>query len=376
MTLLMDYNRSTRSNETNGIKCSTKSILLPLSRNGANVAFYLTPHMSGWRKYSVFNREKWNELVSLHHIKCYIFDDNIIISGANLSDTYFTNRQDRYILFRNCKELCDYFDELVRTISTFSMQLNPNGDFSLHHSWTYDPLNYFHRNQFKIEAKKRIDKLNDSFRNKFDTTNSNTIAFPLLQFKTLDISDDEHFTSHLLENCSSTADIRLASGYFNLTKRYKQIILNRKSVKTFNILMASERANGFYGAKGVTAYIPYVYTHLTKVFLRQVKSKQSNITLYAYNRPNWTFHAKGLWLSLNSKYMLTMIGSPNFGYRSVYRDSEAQVVLLTTDENLKYKLKAECNDLWHYSYLINSDTDLVRVPFWVSLVAKFMKKYF
>lgn len=44
---------------------------------------------------------------------------------ANLSNDYFTNRQDRYFLIEDCKELCDFYDELIRRVSEFSFQLKP-----------------------------------------------------------------------------------------------------------------------------------------------------------------------------------------------------------------------------------------------------------
>ena len=56
---------------------------------------------------------KWNETVGLQHCKVYVFDDSLIISGANLSQDYFTSRQDRYVLIENCPGLADYYEELV-----------------------------------------------------------------------------------------------------------------------------------------------------------------------------------------------------------------------------------------------------------------------
>lgn len=35
------------------------------------------------------------EVFGVHHIKAHVFDNNILITGANLSEDYFTNRQDR-----------------------------------------------------------------------------------------------------------------------------------------------------------------------------------------------------------------------------------------------------------------------------------------
>ena len=35
------------------------------------------------------------------NLQAYIIDDDLIISGANLSQEYFTDRHDRYIIFSN-----------------------------------------------------------------------------------------------------------------------------------------------------------------------------------------------------------------------------------------------------------------------------------
>ena len=55
------------------------------------LAFYQTPQLQGWLQYIL--PSKWNELLGLQHCKVYIFDNSLIISGANLSKDYFTNRQ-------------------------------------------------------------------------------------------------------------------------------------------------------------------------------------------------------------------------------------------------------------------------------------------
>lgn len=388
LTILLDYHRGTRLNDKNNENSSSKSLLLPLVQNhDASISFYLTPKMSGWRKHLIHPRDKWNELASLHHIKCYIFDNDIIISGANLSDLYFTNRQDRYILFRNCKSLCDYFDQLIKTICTFSMKLNSNGNFQLDSTWKYDPLNYWTKRQFCKEASRRIIEFKKSFyhnKNKLCDLNDNekrfdTFAIPLLQMKTFSIDDDEKFTSNFLMNIPLSSKVKLATGYFNLTKKYKDILLLRKFENNCDILMASEQANGFYGAKGLPGQIPFVYTDLTLNFFKQSKLMGSSISLYYYLRENWTFHAKGLWLSLtsnNSNYYFTMIGSPNFGFRSIYRDNEAQLLLFTNDNQLKCKLENECVHLWKHSYLITDENQFMHVSFWVKLIARLFKSYY
>lgn len=48
----------------------------------------------------------------------------------------------------------------------------------------------------------------------------------------------------------------------------------------------------------------------------------------------------GLWLYLagSSLPCLTLIGSPNFGYRSVHRDLEAQIAIVTESRSLQQQL--------------------------------------
>ena len=70
------------------------------------MSFYHTPHLREWVMSLL--PSKWNETVGLQHLRLYVFDDSLIISGANLSQDFFTSRQDRYVLIENCPERADY----------------------------------------------------------------------------------------------------------------------------------------------------------------------------------------------------------------------------------------------------------------------------
>ena len=56
------------------------------------------------------------EVQGTHHIKYYIFDNDVILTGANLSESYFTERQDRWYVIKNCKELADYLEGLTEVL--------------------------------------------------------------------------------------------------------------------------------------------------------------------------------------------------------------------------------------------------------------------
>ena len=76
---------------------------------------------------------------------------------------------------------------------------------------------------------------------------------------------------------------------------------------------------------------------------------------------------------------VTMIGSSNFGNRSVYRDLEAQVTIVTTNDRLSRQLNSEKVNFLEYSEKVDSNTykDPERkVPFWVFLIRTFMRTFF
>ena len=49
----------------------------------------------------------------MQHIKGAVFDDDVLLTGANVSADYFSARQDRCILLRGCAPLADLFSELL-----------------------------------------------------------------------------------------------------------------------------------------------------------------------------------------------------------------------------------------------------------------------
>ncbi|XP_054719882.1 CDP-diacylglycerol--glycerol-3-phosphate 3-phosphatidyltransferase, mitochondrial-like isoform X2 [Uloborus diversus] len=341
--ILVDYTRGSRGKE------NTRTLFLPLLKlyhPQMKVSLYHTPKLRGFIKWLL--PERWNETIGLSHLKVYLFDDTLLLSGANLSDQYFTNRQDRYIVFHNCKELCNYFDQLVFTVSSFSFNLNPDNTVNLQDGWNIHPIKgnfkkFIEKAQSKLEEFIQFSKKqqsSNSIKNTSDFQND-TFVYPLLQLYTFGIRQDEKVTEKFLCSAEDSSRIKLASGYFNLTNHYMNIILNSTKA-LFDLLVASPKVNGFYGASGVSGAIPMAYTHIAKTFFKEViKNKQENrIKLHEYERSGWTFHVKGLWYyKPNAKLpSVTFIGSPNFGYRSVYKDLEAQVVIVTENKELQRQL--------------------------------------
>lgn len=54
-----------------------------------------------------------------------------IYCSANLSESYFTDRQDRYILFNECGEMADFFSSVVNGVAASSFVLHADNSVSL-----------------------------------------------------------------------------------------------------------------------------------------------------------------------------------------------------------------------------------------------------
>lgn len=263
--ILLDFQRGTRG------LVNSKTILQPLLEQSANfsLSLYHTPNLRGLKKR--FMPARWNELIGLQHMKVYLFDDEVIISGANLSQDYFTNRQDRYIMIED-KGLSDFYSDLVRTVQEFSLKVdNSNRDnFSCHPQWSSGQLPYEgDQSTFVREARSRILRLCERTREHQESlqigASMDTFVFPLIEMGQLAIHHDSVVTRRIFERSLPESSIKLASGYFNLTEELVETIIDECPADC-SILMAHPNANGFKGARGAAGGIPDAYTLLACQF--------------------------------------------------------------------------------------------------------------
>lgn len=131
--MLLDFSRGTRGD------INSKTTLMSLIRKTKNfkLSLYHTPALRGLTKKLMPPR--WNELIGLQHMKLYLFDETVVISGANLSKDYFTNRQDRYIMIED-KSLADFYANLISKVQEFSLQVKQNEEVELHSKWNLLPF--------------------------------------------------------------------------------------------------------------------------------------------------------------------------------------------------------------------------------------------
>ncbi|MGK3761376.1 MAG: phosphatidylserine/phosphatidylglycerophosphate/cardiolipin synthase-like enzyme, partial [Bacillariaceae sp.] len=200
-------------------------------------------------------------------------------------------------------------------------------------------------------------------------------------------------------NNNNHYSIQLSSAYLNPTSKLLSVL--RTGFKKIELLTAGKISHGFkpknkdcnQGSKGTDWTIPSIFQRLVDdcmVSLRQQQRQSSSTStsntnsntnsvmdarLYHWERPQWTFHAKGIWLreeeeveeendekkkkyaindttieeeyynnsvatdtstgltsisydNDNSEVAAVVVGSSNFGYRSFFRDMESNLLLV------------------------------------------------
>ncbi|SCV68094.1 BQ2448_215 [Microbotryum intermedium] len=410
LVLLVDYLRSTRELPRPSSATLLGSLAAAFPKQ-VELRLYHTPNLVGWRKKLVPRR--FDEGWGLQHIKCYGFDDTVIMSGANLSNDYFTNRQDRYMEFTSHAPLADYFSLLLERISSFSYLATATDTSTQHPAldirWPSSNIGSSpienapsSSKDLRLAAGDSIRTLTTKRASRFPSDRAHpsstragppfdTSVRPVIQMGLFDVKQETDMvvpsifrTANALATAPGGAATTLnwTSGYFSVHERYKAMALSCKA--SVQIVAASPEANGFHNSRGVSKYIPPAYTYLQHQFYEQMveqsqrRNRESHIELREWKRQGWTYHAKGIWLtpsltsstrfphnhSSKSDYndldgwmrhthpeppWLTVIGSSNYGSRSASRDLEANVLLTTSSPHLRKALGKELEVLRTYA---------------------------
>lgn len=343
----LDLRRSTRPGPT-----STASALLPLVSEfpgRCSVYFFQSPTLKAPLSYVVPRR--FDEVWGTWHAKSYIVDDDIILSGANLNKSYFTNRQDRYLFFASSPSLSNYIVDFLTLFSRFSYRLYP-------HETNVTPIFRWPNSNVNMgnlgsAARQCISNFHSTFRNNAPQE-ADTIVFPVIQAGYMNVREEEDCLQRLFVHLNqlpdaSSAVIDLTSGYFALHKLYQDLLIN-SPVKA-RVLAASCNANGFLGSKGLSGRVPEGYILLLRRFrervLRVHGSTSSKVEISEWEKNGWTYHAKGLWYRshISSPPELTLFGSTNLNSRSAELDTELSFLMSTGSTDLRAQLDEEFHHL-------------------------------
>lgn len=265
----------------------------------------------------------FREITGVLHSKIYMFDETIIISGANLQDEYFTQRMDRYLVIKS-QPLVDYLYNSV--------------------FWIYDQKPY---------RKNRQDGEPDKLCKK------ETVIIPYTNKNEIDI------LKIILAN--EFESVTFSTAYINFTDKHLEIL---KDVK-LNLIIPSPKAHTFkFNSKG-EKYITENYVQNIK----DVIQKLPNLILREYTKHDTTFHCKGLWC-FGDDFTVTIIGSSNFNYRSIYRDIESNFVIISKNSTSKNSIQNELDEIKKFSIFVDKNEMLDRKVCFLSMVCRrILKKY-
>ncbi|KAK9464833.1 hypothetical protein V1512DRAFT_267289 [Lipomyces arxii] len=364
VSLLTDALRGTREAPN---KCSA-SLMSELSEEFADrveIRLFHTPNLYGLSRLIIPKRI--NEGWGLQHMKLYGFDDEVILSGANLSNDYFTNRQDRYYFFK-CSQITEYYKKLFDAVSSLSYLLIPDRSSSgFRLQWpatnrapepTKRALKYMQDATKLLVPLLRPSQSMSSGRVGLNDSLNMTVVYPISQMTPLlspNVSTEFLAIQRLLNIMKlDGVSWMFTAGYFNIYSSYRDMLLN-SNTKDGVVVTAAPEANGFYESAGISKYLPQAYTLLAKNFVQDVnkRHKSSFIHLLEWkngvlNQPGgWTYHAKGIWIATPNAVepCITVVGSSNFTRRSQRLDLESGAIVITRDAELQRQMNDEVNNL-------------------------------
>lgn len=343
--------------------------------------------------------ERYREVFGVQHMKIYVFDDTVLLSGANMSDSYFENRQDRYVLIHGCKDLADFWAGIVDGVANCS-EIMPSRSTSGTRQTPHEGGGSF---SLWAPSAKDFDALRNFLKDAFGTpgtslqsasqpppASATTIGFATCQMGPLGITQDELLLDELLDVFGKmSAETVLSTAYLNLTDALRDKIL-RPTASPLTVITSAPEANSFFGSKGFSRYIPQAYSYLEHQFCRRAAALQQThrLTTLEYARPGWTFHGKGMWFfgrcpgapstaasTPTDTISATTIGSSNFGVRSVERDLEAQLVLVSQDAGLAGALQAEVGALRGHCHPVDPLASHPPFERWVPMATELVKPY-
>lgn len=418
VTVVLDHSRGQRRSAGS----SSVVMLAPLMREfPRNFSFHLykVPQLTGLRAQLP---PPFNETMGVLHAKVYLTDDTLVLSGANLSEDYFTNRQDRYVQLTRCGALADFYDQFVRVVAAYSFRVKLMDGAGVTSSSGSSCVNGGEASDMDIqyelqraEPSSDVDAGKEAIRKALEAlvvdakhvvededASIDTWAFPTIQFTPVGVTHDEQVLSEFIAEMPSGSRLQIASGYLNFPPFLEDLLVKCRA--HLDVLLSAPVANGFYNANGVKGALPMAYSLIEQEFYERTCGRPFEAVLREFNRPKWTFHAKGMWWSPPSTSttasssqadtsetpqtfpQLTIFGSSNFGRRSYGCDLESQVVMFTRSPALQRRLRDEYDaliknaetvseQLWARPERNLSGLFSWKSGHWIRPVAKFISAY-
>jgi CDP-diacylglycerol---glycerol-3-phosphate 3-phosphatidyltransferase len=365
LNVIVDKNRGTRRSSDGTSTATICGKFYERLKKNVNICFFQMPKSLDSSDVLLLVEtllpERLNEIFQTFHLKIYVFDDCVILGGGNLSEEYFINRQDRYMVIR-CAPLAGLYHHFIEILNKYSFHLRP-GEGGKDGCGS---ANYFLKPPEQSEINKLSTELDNMLfiaykenilgKKDFEKAKQEeTIVLPTFQLKALGIESDEQILLDFLRpltydgmsNVPQKGDaLFFASAYLNFMDNFTELLAYSKS--SVFVMTASPTSNGFHSATGPAAALPHAYSLLEHLFVSKFNAIREDrvsehVGMLEYSREDWTFHGKGLWFVPRNEHGVsgTIIGSSNYGWRSVLRDMEGQAWVHTISPLLRKQLLDE-----------------------------------
>ncbi|EPR79613.1 Phospholipase D [Spraguea lophii 42_110] len=286
------------------------------------------------------------ELFYVLHSKIYVFDNRVFLTGANLDDSYFVNRVDRYYKVES-NELSAYLCfEYFKVNQTFYIREESKKNIKSNKKYglTYK-LSVYHS---EIEMLKYLI-LENSFKEYYLSTAY--INFP-----------EEYIQLFKNINLKVIVPDSRNNTFFNENSTIERIIVDLYSIYLHDTIDILKNRNG-------SIFDYYIGNHK-----KSKAEKKSAVKFYKYYKKNNTFHYKGFW-AFKKDCAATIIGSTNFNRRSYSRDKESNFLLFTKDKKMIKVLRAEVDKLFKNTKEIKNNTLDINHKISKRILAMFLKSF-
>jgi len=254
------------------------------------------------------------EILGVYHAKACVFDGATLLTGANLSEEYFSTRQDRYVVVRDSK-VADWYDAAVRAAARAPDA--PARARALQELCAGPAP----------AAPPRRRRLHRSRRR------PTAMLFPTAQVRDL-LAFEEHALVALLE---ASPRCGLSTAYANPSS----VIVGALQTTDATVVVPSIRTHGFADATGIKALLPLAHARFAWD-LATALGKTGEVREWVST--NQTYHAKGCWAFSagdERRVCATVVGSSNWNVRSHRRDVELGAVVIARDAGLRRRLGDE-----------------------------------
>lgn len=173
------------------------------------ISFVLNPKCKNYHNFFPY---VVSEIMGVQHSKILIFDNNVVLTGANMSENYFTNRQDRYWILQNNEYFADYCEDfhnlLLRlTKKTIGLYLNDNSILRNNiqiSDYKQRTLNFLHDiKMFKYENRVKITSNDFIMSDYFNRIEEYTNYYPRISREELIKNKIERLNNNLNEHSES-----------------------------------------------------------------------------------------------------------------------------------------------------------------------------